>query len=121
MIINKELHRAKHVYSEKYVISNSIKWIGDMLYLLKGDLWIECEPETRSIHFNDMIDSENNPIFASLQEDGRGGSKTTKGVCIYNREHNQFRIIVDFNSKMWCEVKRNDIEDYNIKITGIQK
>ncbi|WP_428739454.1 hypothetical protein [Sulfurimonas sp.] len=33
----------------------------------------EIDPTTLAIHFPDMKDSENNPIFASLSEDGKGG------------------------------------------------
>ena len=31
--------------------------------------------DTRSIHFEDMLDSKNNPIFASLSESGKGGDR----------------------------------------------
>ena len=33
-----------------------------------------CYLDTLSINFPDMMDSQGNKIFASLQEDGRGGS-----------------------------------------------
>ncbi len=33
----------------------------------------EIDPTTLSIHFPDMLDSQGNKIFASLQEDGKGG------------------------------------------------
>ena len=33
----------------------------------------EIDPTTLSIHFPDMLDSQGNKIFASLQKDGRGG------------------------------------------------
>lgn len=32
-----------------------------------------CYLDTLSIHFPDMLDSQGNKIFASLQEDGKGG------------------------------------------------
>lgn len=39
----------------------------------KGYYWA-CNQETKAIHFEDMLDSENNPIFASLDsETGKGG------------------------------------------------
>ncbi len=34
---------------------------------------IEIDPSTLSINFPDMKDSEDNPIFASLRSDGKGG------------------------------------------------
>ena len=33
----------------------------------------EIDPTTIAIHFPDMLDSQGNKIFASLQEDGKGG------------------------------------------------
>ena len=33
----------------------------------------EIDPTTLSIHFPDMLDSQDNKIFASLQKDGKGG------------------------------------------------
>jgi len=32
-----------------------------------------CDYSTRSINFEDMLDSENNPIFVSLSKSGKGG------------------------------------------------
>ena len=51
------------------------------------------DPTTLSIHFPDMLDSEGNKIFASLQKDGKGGdicqtidyiNGTLNGVAIYD-------------------------------------
>ena len=33
----------------------------------------EIDPTTLSIHFSNMLDSQGNEIFASLQKDGKGG------------------------------------------------
>ena len=57
------------------------------------------DPTTLSIHFPNMIDSNGNKIFASLQEDGKGGcicqtidrlDGTLTGVAIYDNFY--FRI-----------------------------
>ena len=77
---------------------------------------------TLSIHFSDIIDSQGNKIFASLQEDGKGGdicqtidylNGTLNGVAIY--DNFSFRIHrigkamgISFTSK-------------DIKIIGIQQ
>lgn len=38
------------------------------------DIHYEIKPDTKAIHFEDMLDSESNPIFASLDsETGKGG------------------------------------------------
>ena len=54
---------------------------------------IEIDKSTLSIHFPDIIDSQGNKIFSSLQEDGKGGdicqtidylNGTLNGVAIYD-------------------------------------
>jgi len=92
----KILNRAKSHYLDKYVIGqwleieNQCFIIGDNSEVdivedgcfddgqLDGtikmqDFIYEVDKDTRSINFEDMIDSENNPIFASLSEDEKGG------------------------------------------------
>ena len=80
------------------------------------------DPTTLSIHFPNIIDSQGNKIFASLQEDGKGGDicqtidyldGTLNGVAIY--DNFSFRIHrigkamgISFTSK-------------DIKIIGIQE
>lgn len=55
---------------------------------------ILVDPTTLAIHFPDMLDSEGNKIFASLQEDGKGGDITLskdnlgnirKGIFIWHK------------------------------------
>ncbi len=49
-------------------------YIGEDEYIIRENGEVsEIDPTTLSIHFPDMKDSEDNPIFASLSEDGRGG------------------------------------------------
>ena len=77
---------------------------------------------TLSIHFPDMLDSQGNKIFASLQKDGRGGDICSvndyidsglNGVAIY--QHYGFRI--DRKGKaMGISLSSTDI-----KIIGIQQ
>ena len=82
----------------------------------------EIDPTTLSIHFPDMLDSQGNKIFASLQEDGKGGDICSvndyidsglKGVAIY--QNYGFRI--DRKGKaMGISLSSTDI-----KIIGIQQ
>ena len=77
---------------------------------------------TLSIHFPDMLDSQGNEIFASLQKNGRGGDVCSvndyidsglEGVAIY--QNYGFRI--DRKGKaMGISLSSTDI-----KITGIQQ
>ena len=77
---------------------------------------------TLAIHFPDMLDSQGNKIFASLQEDGKGGDICSvndyidsglKGIAIY--QNYGFRI--DRKGKaMGISLSSTDI-----KIIGIQQ
>ena len=83
---------------------------------------IEIDKTTLSIHFSDILDSQGNKIFASLQEDGKGGDVCSvndyidsglKGVAIY--QNYGFRI--DRKGKaMGISLSSTDI-----KIIGIQQ
>lgn len=79
------------------------------------------DPTTLAIHFPDMLDSQGNKIFASLSKDGKGGDMTNKGVCLYEPKYNQFRIIVNLETRTWLEITREDLESYPIKVIGIQE
>ncbi|MCT7432444.1 hypothetical protein N5T66_04055 [Aliarcobacter cryaerophilus] len=55
-----------------------------------------CYLHTLSIHFEDMLDSQGNKIFASLQEDGKGGDVLNSGygeviIAIYEEGMIKFR------------------------------
>ena len=76
---------------------------------------------TLSIHFPDMMDSQGNKIFASLQEDGRGGD-----ICESKWFNTDVRLTVEIESVRYSNSTM--IQDgYNIsryeykKIIGIQQ
>ena len=69
----KILNRAKSIYSDEYLISEDIKFELGLMYFRINGKWKECDKDTRSINFEDMLDSQGNKIFASLNEDGKGG------------------------------------------------
>lgn len=79
------------------------------------------DPTTLAIHFPNMLDSQGNKIFASLSKDGKGGDMTNKGICLYEPKYNQFRIIVNLETRTWLELTREDLESYPIKVIGIQE
>ena len=79
------------------------------------------DPTTLAIHFPNMLDCQGNKIFASLSKDGKGGDMTNKGICLYEPKYNQFRIIVNLETRTWLEITREDLESYPIKVIGIQE
>lgn len=88
----------------------------------------EIDIATLAIHFPDMIDSQGNKIFASLQEDGKGGDICeykdwdsdyedeflNKGICLFEN------IGIFFTNRY--EVSMEDLDfKYDVKIIGIQQ
>lgn len=71
--MSKILYKAKHLYSEKHIVSDSIQTLDNgcdvYLYSREDNNWIECDKNTLSINFEDMVDSEGTKIFASLSEE----------------------------------------------------
>lgn len=75
------LYRAKKIDSDEYIkgyLNRSMDHNGVIHYNISLDFiyndGVEIDPSTLAIHFPDMIDSEGNKIFASLSEDGKGGT-----------------------------------------------
>ena len=120
------IFRAKKLDSDEYVKG----WYSSPI-LISGKLYVSItntdgefsiDTTTLSIHFPDMLDSQGNKIFASLQEDGKGGDICSvndyidsglKGVAIY--QNYGFRI--DRKGKaMGISLSSTDI-----KIIGIQQ
>ena len=85
------------------------------------------DPSTLAIHFPDMIDSDGTKIFASLSEDGRGGSILKdysdywEGETIVAKYKNGELVVDDGNDKksgMYIE-NCTSLEDW--EVTGIQE
>lgn len=116
------LNRAKHLYSDEYFISDSIKFTfsGTQIYLYdhKKHRWVECEQETRSIHFPDMIDNEGTKIFASLSEDGKGGDTYNISSHLVTFVYRKLKIEVLSNGNPIGNLINHPSE---IKVTGIQQ
>ena len=119
------LFRAKEKNSNNYVIGYEYyNHIEDEYYIthyVSGSNY-KIDRTTRSINIEDMLDSQGNKIFASLQKDGSGGDICSvndyidsglNGVAIY--QHYGFRI--DRKGKaMGISLSSTDI-----KIIGIQQ
>ena len=105
----KVLHRAKHLYTDTYFTSESIKFEFNQMYLyfLQEHRWVECEQDTRSINFEDMLDKNGVKIFASLSEDGEGGD--------YYEDENGFNYIAKYQQRAFR------YSHAGIEVTGIYK
>ena len=99
MINDLILNRARHLYSNRYIISDSVKFEFNQMYLKEKGKWLECEQDTRSINFRDMIDSEGTKIFASLSEDGKGGDRITP----YNHGVEDTLVYKDTSASQKCD------------------
>ena len=125
-MINLPIFRAKKIDSDEYVMG----WYSSPI-IIEGKTYLSItnkdgeyriDTTTLSIHFSDMLDSQGNKIFASLQKNGRGGDVCSvndyidsglEGVAIY--QNYGFRI--DRKGKaMGISLSSTDI-----KITGIQQ
>ena len=125
-MINLPIYRAKKIDSDEYVMG----WYSSPI-IIEGKTYLSItnkdgeyriDTTTLSIHFSDMLDSQGNEIFASLQKNGRGGDVCSvndyidsglKGVAIY--QNYGFRI--DRKGKaMGISFSSRDIE-----IIGIQQ
>ena len=125
-MINLPIYRAKKIDSDEYVIG----WYSSPI-IIEGKTYLSItnkdgeyriDTTTLSIHFSDMLDSQGNEIFASLQKNGRGGDVCSvndyidsglEGVAIY--QNYGFRI--DRKGKaMGISLSSTDI-----KIIGIQQ
>ena len=125
-MINLPIYRAKKIDSDEYVVG----WYSSPI-IIEGKTYLSItnkdgeyriDTTTLSIHFSDMLDSQGNEIFASLQKNGRGGDVCSvndyidsglEGVAIY--QNYGFRI--DRKGKaMGISLSSTDI-----KITGIQQ
>ena len=125
-MISLPIYRAKKIDSDEYVMG----WYSSPI-IIEGKTYLSItnkdgeyriDTTTLSIHFSDMLDSQGNEIFASLQKNGRGGDVCSvndyidsglKGVAIY--QNYGFRI--DRKGKaMGISLSSTDI-----KIIGIQQ
>lgn len=106
--MNIPIYRAKEINSNEYIKGtgttdflniNNISGFehyndGTRLWLWSNYFWIEIDPTTLAIHFEDMFDSQGNKIFASLSEDGKGGDilqEASRLMCNLKIDDSSFR------------------------------
>ena len=73
-----------------------------------------CYLHTLSINFPDIIDSQKNKIFASLQEDGKGGDAMQDDDHYGIAKYKDSRFIVEYEDVEEC------LFEGNFEIIGIQ-
>lgn len=120
--VMKILNRAKSIYSDEYLISEDIKFELGLMYLRINGKWKECDKDTRSINFEDMLDNQGNKIFASLREDGKGGDRLleeSRLMCnlkIDNSSFREFTAIHTINGNRFVNEKiLSDVGNYKDK------
>ena len=126
--MNIPIYRAKEIDSNEYIKGtgttdflniNNISGFehyndGTRLWLWSNYFWIEIDPTTLAIHFPDMLDSQGNKIFASLQDDGKGGD-----IVEYNGGQ---EIIKYSNGTIQTYMFRfEDLKELNFKGIGIKE
>ena len=142
--INIPLYRAKRIDSEDYVIGSYIAGLYAIIpnelqaKVINGKIDIDLSEilkmrvidiTTLAIHFPKMLDSENNKIFASLREDGKGGdlceidNGARFGVFIWHKYAMCIDLkctkVVDWKSE-FKELKPQEYKT-RTKVIGIQK
>lgn len=156
-MINLPIYRAKKIDSDEYIEGfylDTVEFLGKILknkngYISRDGQWAVVDKSTLSIHFPDMLDSQGNKIFASLQKNGKGGDillEESRLMCNLKIDESAFReftaihtingnrltnekILSDIGSYRDKYFKGYDIMIYdffmmkkrNIKIIGIQQ
>lgn len=134
-MINAPIYRAKKTDSDEYVegfyypcdkrhyIATSIR--KSMLDITENNIY-RIDQSTLSINFEDMIDSEGTKIFASINEDGKGGDNLDVldcEACLYVASYiSSYRgfCVKNVNPKD-DEWEYDSFDSCDVKVTGIQK
>ena len=74
-----------------------------------------CYLHTLSINFPDMLDSQGNKIFASLQEDGKGGDIMKDDEYYGIAKYKDSRFVVEYENVEEC------LYEGNFEVIGIQE
>ena len=74
-----------------------------------------CYLHTLSINFPDMLDSQGNKIFASLQEDGRGGDIMQDDEYFGIAKYKDCQFVVEYEDCI------DNIDNGNFEVIGIKQ
>ncbi len=75
----------------------------------------EIDITTLAIHFPDMLDSQGNKIFASLQEDGKGGDIMQDDEYFGIAKYKDCQFVVEYEDCI------DNIDNGNFEVIGIQQ
>ena len=113
--MNIPIFKAKKLDSDEYIIGYLEEHNTNDFYisLMPNEIdSYKIDTSTLSIHFSDMVDSNGNKIFASLQEFGKGGDVVTDGeydfVVIFNGRSFDLMFVEDNTFS-----KFNEWDDWN--------
>lgn len=134
MISNIPIYRAKKIDSDEYVEGyyvDTVEFFTKTLrnengYITKDGNFHIIDISTLAIHFPDTIDSQGNKVFASLQEDGKGGdicrieSEMENYVAEFTKEGLKFYEYLD-NGKIVNSSYYKVFSIRDIKVVGIQE
>ena len=117
-MINLPIFRAKKIDSDEYVMG----WYSSPI-IIEGKTYLSItnkdgeyriDPTTLSIHFPDMLDSQGNKIFASLQEDGKGGDIMQDDEYFGIAKYKDCQFVVEYEDCI------DNIDNGNFEVIGIQ-
>ena len=114
----KILFRAKEKNTDNYIIGYEYyNHIEDEYYIthyITGNNY-KVDKSTRSINFDDMLDSNGNKLFASLQEDGKGGDIMQDDEYIGIAKYIDCQFVVEYENCI------DNIDNGNFDVIGIQE
>ena len=111
------LFRAKEKNSNNYVIGYEYyNHVEDEYYITHyvSDSNYKVDRTTRSINIEDMLDSQGNKIFASLQEDGKGGDIMQDDEYFGIAKYKDCQFVVEYEDCI------DNIDNGNFEVIGIQ-
>ena len=116
--MNIPVYRAKKLDSDKYIQGYLLGMWGEY-FISWGETnhvpnKVQIDPTTLAIHFEDILDSEGNKIFASLSEDGKGGDIV---------EYNTKKEVVKYSlgTIQTYMFRFEDLIDLEVKVIGVQE
>ncbi len=122
-MINLPIYRAFSETFDKYILG--VPYFSDGRYYMLVD---DCnknnnigsgsypiDETTLSIHFPDMLDSKGNKIFASLQEDGKGGDIMQDDEYFGIAKYKDCQFVVEYEDCI------DNIDNGNFEVIGIQQ
>ena len=123
MISSIPIYRAKKIDSDDYVEGfyvDTVEFFTKVLrnangYITKDGNFHIVDISTLAIHFPNILDSQGNKIFASLQEDGKGGDMMKDDEYYGIAKYKDSRFVVEYENVEEC------LYEGNFEVIGIQK